>query len=192
MTNQWIWYSYLYNINAGRILFLLCLVALKRAGWFLFDGQMKALNLRIRTGYVLASWGHRRHPWRWQSSSWRVRCRWRHPWWRSQGKPWGLHGSPHRWDQRYAWLLHGEPNAWWRAWWFPGCCLSTPYGDAWRLPFRVPFLLCHVQSCCCCISNWWLNPQPVLFISGIRANDGPATGHWLQGWHDQGCQKTFK
>ena len=43
------------NIIAGRILFSLCLVALKRAGWFVFDGQMKALNLRIRRGYVLAS-----------------------------------------------------------------------------------------------------------------------------------------
>ena len=40
---------------SGRILFVFFLVALKRAGWFVFDGQMKALNLRIRTGYVLAS-----------------------------------------------------------------------------------------------------------------------------------------
>ena len=137
-------------------------------GSYVFDGQMKALNLRIRTGCVLASWGHRQHPWRWQSSSWRVRCRWRHPWWRSQGKPWGLHGSPHRSGQRYAWLLHGEPNAWWRAWWFPGCCLSTPYGDAWRLPCRVPFLLCRVQSCCLVISKWCLDPQTVLDIRGCR------------------------
>ena len=41
--------------NYGRILFLFFMVALKRAGWFVFDGQMKVLNLRIRTGYVLAS-----------------------------------------------------------------------------------------------------------------------------------------
>ena len=52
---QWIRYCYLFNIITSRILFLLGLVALKRAGWFVFDGQMKALNLRIRTGYVLAS-----------------------------------------------------------------------------------------------------------------------------------------
>ena len=43
-----------YKIS-GRILSVVFLVALKRAGWFVFDGQMKALNLRIRTGYVLAS-----------------------------------------------------------------------------------------------------------------------------------------
>ena len=39
----------------GRTLFMFFLVALKRAGWFVFEGQMKVLNLRIRTGYVLAS-----------------------------------------------------------------------------------------------------------------------------------------
>ena len=50
-------------------------------------------NLRIRRGYVPASWGHRPHPWRRRSSSWRAWCRWRHSWWRSQGRPWGIHGS---------------------------------------------------------------------------------------------------
>ena len=56
--------------------------------------------------------------------------------------------------QRYAWLHHDALNAWWRAWWFPGCYPSTPYGDAWLLPFQVLFLLCLFQSCCsrcCCV-----------------------------------------
>ena len=133
-----------FGLEKGRLGFLLFSVSIW--GW--------KLSRRIRTGYVPASWGHRQHPWRWQSSSWRAQCRWRHPWWRSQGKPWGHHGSPRRWGQRYAWLHHGEPDAWWRAWWCPGCYPSAPSCDAWRLPCRVPFLLCLVQSCWCTVINW--------------------------------------
>ena len=110
------------------------------------EAEVMQLNLRIRTGCVPASWGRRQRPWRSRSSSWRVRCRWRHPWWRSQGTPSTPHGSPRRWGRRYASHLRDAPNVWWRAWWCPGCCLSTPYGASWRLPFPVPCLLCRVQS----------------------------------------------
>ena len=37
----------------------------------------KAISFRICTGYVPGVSMQRRHPWRWQSSSWRARCRWR-------------------------------------------------------------------------------------------------------------------
>ena len=37
------------------------------------------LNRRIRTGYVPDAWGRRRRPWPSLFSSWRVRCRSRHP-----------------------------------------------------------------------------------------------------------------
>ena len=102
-------------------------------------------NLWIHTGCVLASWGQRRCPWQWQSSSWGARCRWRHPGSRSQGTPWERHESPHRWGQRSSKLLPASPNGGWRAWWCPGCCLSTPYGDAWRQIFLGTFRIILVE-----------------------------------------------
>ena len=116
--------------------------------WIMDKSQgNKAISLRIRRGYVLGVSRHRRHPWRWQSSSWHARCRWRHHGWRSQGIPSEHHGSLRRWDLRYAWLHHDEPDGGWRAWWFPGCYHEAPSCDAWRLPFLAPFLLCLYQSC---------------------------------------------
>ena len=68
------------------------------------------INLQIHRGYVLASWGHRQHPWLWQSSSWHAQCRWQHPWLHSPKTPWGLLWSPHRWVRKYAWLLPSSLN----------------------------------------------------------------------------------
>ena len=107
----------------------------------------KVFNHRIRTGYVPASWEHRRRPWRSLSSSWHAQCRWRHHGWHSQGTPSGHHGSPHRWDQRYAWLHPYVQDDGWQAWWYPGCYHAIPSCDAWRLLFQDPFLLYHGQTC---------------------------------------------
>ena len=57
----------------------------------------KMFNLRNRRGFCLVSSEHRRHPWRWQSSFWHARCRWRHHGWHSPGKPSRHHGSLRRW-----------------------------------------------------------------------------------------------
>ena len=110
-------------------------------------------NLRTRRGYVPDVSERRQHPWLSQSSSLRAQCRWRHPWWHSRGIPWGLLWFLRRSIRRYAWLHHDEPDDGWQAWWYPGCYLSTPSCDAWRPPFRVPFLLYHGQTFCCFRSN---------------------------------------
>ena len=116
-------------------------------------------SLQIHREYVPASWEHTPHPWRWPSSSWHVRCRWLHLWWHSRGTPWGPLGSPHRWAQRSSWLLPSLPIAWWQAWWYLGCCPSTPSYASWRPPCPNPCLLCHVRSCCWCVRNWWRDTE---------------------------------
>ena len=47
---------------------------------------------------------------------------------------------------RFVCLLYDAPDGEWRAWWHPGCYHATLCDDAWRLPFRGPFLPCRVQT----------------------------------------------
>ena len=126
------------------------LVALKRAvlyvRWLLF-------NLRIRRGFCLVSWGRRQHPWLLRSSSWRAQCRWQHLWWRFPRKLSGHHGSLRRWVRRYVWHHLFVQDDGWLAWWYPGYYHATPSCDAWRLLFRVLYLLFL------CLTCFWLAIQ---------------------------------
>ena len=128
-----------------RYFFVKCRWPLKGPFWDL----KRVFNLRNRTEFCLASWGHRLHPWRWQSSSWHARCMWRHHGWHSRGIPWGHHGSLRRWGQRYVSRHLGGPDDGLQAWWYPGCYHEVLFDDAWRLLFPNLYHPFHAQTYWC-------------------------------------------
>ena len=119
-----------YDPNAMKqFSFVKMRLALKRAVWQ-WSRQSKSI-LRNRTVYGPDVSKRRRRPWLWRSCAWRARCMWRHRGWRSPGILWERHGSPRRWDQRFALLHLGERDDELPAWWFPGCYHAKPCDDAW-------------------------------------------------------------